>query len=140
MGKFQNVNFEKPVVLKVADKCNNKNIVLQHRPWRLKIMQQRQYFRLTYKLIWVGLQSDVVLFLVANCYLILIKCMFCIFGGQFYPLQVVTNWENLKISLIFYLFWPSGQSWPKSLQTMHIFGIGEQFATRKSSISLCRLT
>jgi hypothetical protein len=29
MRKFQNVNFEKPVVLKVAHKYNNKNIVLQ---------------------------------------------------------------------------------------------------------------
>jgi hypothetical protein len=29
MEKFQNVNFEKPVVLKVAHKYNNKNIVLQ---------------------------------------------------------------------------------------------------------------
>jgi hypothetical protein len=29
MGKFQNVNFEKPVVLKVAHKYNNKNIILQ---------------------------------------------------------------------------------------------------------------
>jgi hypothetical protein len=29
MGKFQNVNFEKPVVLKVARDYNNKTIVLQ---------------------------------------------------------------------------------------------------------------
>jgi hypothetical protein len=29
MGKFQNVNFEKPVVLKVAHGYNNKKIVLQ---------------------------------------------------------------------------------------------------------------
>jgi hypothetical protein len=29
MGKFQNVNFVKPVVLKVAHAYNNKNIVLQ---------------------------------------------------------------------------------------------------------------
>jgi hypothetical protein len=29
MGKFQNVNFEKPVVLKVAHDYNNKKIVLQ---------------------------------------------------------------------------------------------------------------
>jgi hypothetical protein len=29
MGKFQNVNFENPVVLKVAHAYNNKKIVLQ---------------------------------------------------------------------------------------------------------------
>jgi hypothetical protein len=29
MGKFQNVNFEKPVVLKVAHDYKNKKIVLQ---------------------------------------------------------------------------------------------------------------
>jgi hypothetical protein len=29
MGKFQNVNFEKPVVLKVAHDHNTKKIVLQ---------------------------------------------------------------------------------------------------------------
>jgi hypothetical protein len=29
MGKFQNVNFEKPVVLKVAHDYNNKKIVIQ---------------------------------------------------------------------------------------------------------------
>jgi hypothetical protein len=29
MGKFQNVNFEKPVVLKVAHDYNNKKVVLQ---------------------------------------------------------------------------------------------------------------
>jgi hypothetical protein len=29
MGEFQTVNFEKPVVLKVAHDCNNKKIVLQ---------------------------------------------------------------------------------------------------------------
>jgi rRNA processing protein Krr1/Pno1 len=29
MGKFQNVNFEKPVVIKVAHGFNNKKIVLQ---------------------------------------------------------------------------------------------------------------
>jgi hypothetical protein len=29
MGKFQNVNFEKPVVLKNAQDYNNKKIVLQ---------------------------------------------------------------------------------------------------------------
>jgi hypothetical protein len=29
MRKFQNVNFEKPVALKVADKFNSKNIVVQ---------------------------------------------------------------------------------------------------------------
>jgi hypothetical protein len=29
MGKFQNVNFEKPVVIKVAHGYNNKKIVLQ---------------------------------------------------------------------------------------------------------------
>jgi hypothetical protein len=29
MGKFQTVNFEKPVVLKVAHDYNNKKIVLQ---------------------------------------------------------------------------------------------------------------
>jgi hypothetical protein len=29
MGKFQNVNFEKPVVLKVAHDYNNKKIVLR---------------------------------------------------------------------------------------------------------------
>jgi hypothetical protein len=45
-----------------------------------------------------------------------------------------TTGENLKISSILYLFWPSGQTWPPSIQTMHIFGISEQFATRKSTI------
>jgi hypothetical protein len=29
MGKFQNVNYENPVVLKVAHKYKNQNIVLQ---------------------------------------------------------------------------------------------------------------
>jgi hypothetical protein len=29
MEKFQNVNFEKPVVLKIAHNYNNKNIVVQ---------------------------------------------------------------------------------------------------------------
>jgi hypothetical protein len=29
MGKFQNVNFEKPVVLKVANDYNSKKIVLK---------------------------------------------------------------------------------------------------------------
>jgi hypothetical protein len=29
MGKFQNVNFEKPVAIKVAHGYNNKKIVLQ---------------------------------------------------------------------------------------------------------------
>jgi hypothetical protein len=45
MGKFQNVNFEKPVVLKVARDSNNKKNVLRlfkilrssTRAWALKI-------------------------------------------------------------------------------------------------------
>jgi hypothetical protein len=54
MGKFQNVNFEKPVVL---------NLVLA-----------------TFK---VDIQSDMELFLVENGSLIPKLCMFCsIFGGQ----------------------------------------------------------
>jgi hypothetical protein len=57
-----------------------------------------------------------------------------------YRSSKATNWENLKTSWIFYLFWPSGQSWPPSIQTMHIFGISGQFATRKSTISLWRPT
>jgi hypothetical protein len=47
-----------------------------------------------------------------------------------------TNWENLKISWIFYLFWHSGQSWPLSTQTMHIFVISKLFATRTSTLTL----
>jgi hypothetical protein len=45
MGRFQNVNFEKPVVLKVAHDYNNKKVVLRlikilrssTRAWALKI-------------------------------------------------------------------------------------------------------
>jgi hypothetical protein len=52
MRKFQNVNFDKLVALKVAHKNNNKNFT---RASAMKIenfiVKERQHFRLTYKVI-----------------------------------------------------------------------------------------
>jgi hypothetical protein len=56
-----------------------------------------------------------LLFIVANCSLI--PNMEVSSNSNRYRSSKETNWENLKISWIFYLFWPGGQSWPSSIQT-----------------------
>jgi hypothetical protein len=69
MGKFQNVNFIKYVVLKVAYDYNNKTIILylfkilrsSTRASALKI--ENFILEATF---WVDLQSDMVFFLVEN--------------------------------------------------------------------------
>jgi hypothetical protein len=69
MGKFQNVNFIKYVVLKVAYDYNNKTIILHlfkilrssTRASALKI--ENFILEATF---WVDLQSDMVFFLVEN--------------------------------------------------------------------------
>jgi hypothetical protein len=65
-----------------------------------------------------------------------------LFGGQLLMLQVkmIKNWRNLKISYILTLF---DLQWLKSTfkqQIFYIFGISEQFAMLKSTISIYRAT
>jgi hypothetical protein len=79
-----------------------------------------------------------VLFLVANCSLIPKMYKFCCLEVDFkcYRLKLIKIWQNLKISYFFTLF---DLEWLKltfKQQNFYIFGISEQFAIRKSTISI----
>jgi hypothetical protein len=60
MRKFQNVNFEKPVVLKVAHDYNNRKIVVQ----LFKILRsstRASALKIKYVIAEANLQSDIVI-------------------------------------------------------------------------------
>jgi hypothetical protein len=88
------------------------------------------------------LKANSVLFLVANCSLIPKMYIFFCLEVKFkcYRLKLIKIWWNLKISHMVTLF--DLQWWKLTLkqQNVYIFGISEQFATRKSTISKYRAT
>jgi hypothetical protein len=79
MRIFQNVNFEKPAVLKVTHNYNNKTFV----PQLFKILRSSTRASALTIENFIVKATFKVLFLVANCSSIPKMCMFCIFGVQF---------------------------------------------------------
>jgi hypothetical protein len=80
-----------------------------------------------------------VLFLVENCSLIPKMYKFCCLevNVKCYRFKLIKLWRNLKISYILTLF---DLLWLKLTFCFYIFGISEQFAIRKSTISIYRAT
>jgi hypothetical protein len=124
-------------------RCKNNFCVLNFflglsgapRPWRLKLLKWRSKIE-------VALNINMVLFLIANCSLILKMFEFCCLEGNFkcYRLKLIKIWRNFKISYILALF---DLQWLKltfKQQNFYIFGISKQFAIIKSTISIYRAT
>jgi hypothetical protein len=86
----------------------------------------------------IALYIDMVLFLVANCWLIPKMYILCCLEVNFkcYRLKLIKIWRNFKISYIFTLFDLQCLKLTFKQQNMYIFRISEQFAARKSSISI----